>query len=108
DMSLLTSVTSFFFFKQKTAYEIGLGIPAEPLFRSRRAIMFMLVSWFGLTLPLLNAAGWFRGFRLLTRSAASSYLGEVISVWCSCCRDRFCSSSSRHLELVWRLETCRV
>eukprot|EP00456_Euglypha_rotunda_P042069 TRINITY_DN3274_c0_g1_i1.p1 TRINITY_DN3274_c0_g1~~TRINITY_DN3274_c0_g1_i1.p1 ORF type:complete len:190 (-),score=30.56 TRINITY_DN3274_c0_g1_i1:110-679(-) len=23
-----------FFFKQKTAYEIGLGIPAEPLFRS--------------------------------------------------------------------------
>src|SRR5262249_57058576 len=25
---------TFFFFKQKTAYEIGLGIPAEPLFRS--------------------------------------------------------------------------
>src|SRR5207247_2214113 len=25
----------------------------------RRAIMFMLVSWFGLTLPLLNAADWF-------------------------------------------------
>src|SRR5437868_9087579 len=25
---------SFFFFKQKTAYVIGLGIPAEPLFRS--------------------------------------------------------------------------
>src|SRR4026209_2187809 len=24
-----------FFFKQKTAYDIGLGIPAEPLFRSR-------------------------------------------------------------------------
>src|SRR5438552_9134256 len=24
----------FFFFKQKTAYEIGLGIPSEPLFRS--------------------------------------------------------------------------
>src|SRR5205809_3474329 len=24
-----------FFFKQKTAYELGLGIPAEPLFRSR-------------------------------------------------------------------------
>src|SRR3712207_8729971 len=30
---------SFFFFKQKTAYEIGLGIPAEPLFRSCRPIM---------------------------------------------------------------------
>src|SRR5699024_11490320 len=28
------SISSFFFFKQKTAYEIGLGIPAEPLFRS--------------------------------------------------------------------------
>src|SRR5690606_39325253 len=27
-------VICFFFFKQKTAYEIGLGIPAEPLFRS--------------------------------------------------------------------------
>src|SRR5207245_7686285 len=31
-VSLLTY--SVFFFKQKTAYEIGLGIPAEPLFRS--------------------------------------------------------------------------
>src|SRR5438132_2863436 len=29
------SAFSFFFFKQKTAYEIGLGIPAEPLFRSQ-------------------------------------------------------------------------
>src|SRR5947208_8455827 len=25
---------AFFLFRQKTAYEIGLGIPAEPLFRS--------------------------------------------------------------------------
>src|SRR4051794_41590038 len=38
----------FFFFKQKTAYEIGLGIPAEPLFRSRllnlllRLVAFLL------------------------------------------------------------------
>src|SRR5205814_3252315 len=32
----------FFFFKQKTAYEIGLGIPAEPLFRSRRRITIPL------------------------------------------------------------------
>src|SRR5260370_20887503 len=29
-------VLFFFFFKQKTAYEIGLGIPAEPLFRSNK------------------------------------------------------------------------
>src|SRR5438045_8312546 len=26
--------SNIFFFKQKTAYDIGLGIPAEPLFRS--------------------------------------------------------------------------
>src|SRR5207248_4856423 len=34
----------FFFFKQKTAYEIGLGIPAEPLFRSLllRLVAFLL------------------------------------------------------------------
>src|SRR5437588_3576675 len=32
----LDSVIFIFFFKQKTAYEIGLGIPAEPLFRSTR------------------------------------------------------------------------
>src|SRR5437588_138034 len=30
----MSSIFFFFFFKQKTAYEIGLGIPAEPLFRS--------------------------------------------------------------------------
>src|SRR5262249_56589237 len=29
----------FFFFKQKTAYEIGLGIPAEPLFRSNLKLL---------------------------------------------------------------------
>src|SRR5438045_8212494 len=32
----------FFFFKQKTAYEIGLGIPAEPLFRSLKTKMSLL------------------------------------------------------------------
>src|SRR5690606_40096898 len=34
---LTISILPIFFFKQKTAYEIGLGIPAEPLFRSRVA-----------------------------------------------------------------------
>src|SRR5947208_4494549 len=35
--SICIFVRSFaiFFFKQKTAYEVGLGIPAEPLFRSK-------------------------------------------------------------------------
>src|SRR5436305_13789267 len=31
----------FFFFKQKTAYEIGLGIPAEPLFRSISCLIWL-------------------------------------------------------------------
>src|SRR5207247_2677077 len=35
--SVPTRLASLFFFKQKTAYEIGLGIPAEPLFRSHKA-----------------------------------------------------------------------
>src|SRR5437870_10977945 len=35
--SCAKTATPIFFFKQKTAYEIGLGIPAEPLFRSRVA-----------------------------------------------------------------------
>src|SRR5262245_39103378 len=30
----------FFFFQQKTAYEFGLGIPADPLFRSDRLEAF--------------------------------------------------------------------
>src|SRR5205807_6475466 len=32
-----------FFFKQKTAYEIGLGIPAEPLFRSVSRLLNLLL-----------------------------------------------------------------
>src|SRR5205823_11230263 len=35
---LTTARYFFFFFKQKTAYEIGLGIPAEPLFRSDKTL----------------------------------------------------------------------
>src|SRR5205814_6427123 len=35
-LSASALICFFFFFKQKTAYEIGLGIPAEPLFRSPR------------------------------------------------------------------------
>src|SRR5205823_8274630 len=37
----------FFFFKQKTAYELGLGIPAEPLFRS-------LITLLNVTLIILT------------------------------------------------------
>src|SRR5689334_23633304 len=56
------SPSLFFFFKQKTAYEIGLGIPAEPLFRSvrcRLALLPFLIScliWLDLvaSLPLIK------------------------------------------------------
>src|SRR5699024_11673617 len=36
--------SSIFFIKQKTAYEIGLGIPAEPLFRSMDAVGALRLS----------------------------------------------------------------
>src|SRR6185436_4149971 len=65
-------------------------------------IMFMLVSWFGLTLPLLNAADWFRRIRLLKRLFVSSHLSEVIYVWCYCWRYCFCSCWWRHVYIVWR------
>src|SRR5262249_54536110 len=63
----------------------------------RRAIMFMLVSWFGLTLLLLNAADWFRLIRLLKRLFVSSHLSEGIYVWCYCWRYLFCSCSVRRV-----------
>src|SRR5690606_40498987 len=34
-----------FFFQQKTAYEIGLGIPAEPLFRSVIHLLMEAKHW---------------------------------------------------------------
>src|SRR5207249_11651184 len=74
--------------------EIGRASCSETV---RRAIMFMLVSWFGLTLPLLNAADWFRCIRLLKRLFVSSHLSEVIYVWCYCWRYCFCSCWWRHV-----------
>src|SRR5437870_7136347 len=37
--ALIIYLHHLFFFKQKTAYEIGLGIPAEPLFRSAKGAL---------------------------------------------------------------------
>src|SRR5207245_6747804 len=56
----------FFFFKQKTAYEFGLGIPAEPLFRSNRPINILCrVSLFlSMALCLLLRLFVFRLLRL--------------------------------------------
>src|SRR5438094_6087593 len=39
------ALAGFFFFKQKTAYEIGLGIPAEPLFRSNIYNNYFKAPW---------------------------------------------------------------
>src|SRR5690606_39857052 len=46
-----------FVFQQKTAYEVGLGIPAEPLFRSLLVLILLLMPtlnflpvWFALSL----------------------------------------------------------
>src|SRR5437868_8714568 len=50
----LEALLSFFFFKQKTAYEIGLGIPAEPLFRSRNNLISGVDRWIHLSTPLIR------------------------------------------------------
>src|SRR5438132_2541704 len=47
------SESEFFFFKQKTAYDIGLGIPAEPLFRSLCLIFKLAPSVCRMTFPIL-------------------------------------------------------
>src|SRR5437868_14677374 len=68
-----TSVLFFFFFKQKTAYEIGLGIPAEPLFR----------SWFALSLSRnrrrLKANQTGKKFRVGIKSNISTNRNNLIS-----------------------------
>src|SRR5689334_2107171 len=52
-MSILWMVTMMVVIIPSTTVSLLTSFPV------RRAIMFMLVSWFGLTLPLLNAADWF-------------------------------------------------
>src|SRR5436190_2412104 len=47
-------------------------------FPVRRAIMFMLVSWFGLTLPLLNAADWFRSEERFSRNAETDLVCRLL------------------------------
>src|SRR5207244_4750536 len=62
---LYPSTCVFFLFKQKTAYEIGLGIPAEPLFRSLRVSgIVMRLRMFLLLITFLKASHSFRN-RLL-------------------------------------------
>src|SRR5438270_14037523 len=79
-----------FFFKQKTAYEIGLGIPAEPLFRSGRhqkLIRLFLLVLILLLMPTLNFLPvWFAlsllRFRLPSRRSEERRVGkECRSGW---------------------------
>src|SRR5438067_4494208 len=42
---------TLFFFKQKTAYDLGLGIPAEPLFRSDPKFFACLVRFESSSVP---------------------------------------------------------
>src|SRR5436190_12858497 len=39
-MSVVVHCWCFFFFNQKTAYDVGLGIPADPLFRSGDPVLY--------------------------------------------------------------------
>src|SRR5688500_20357637 len=57
-----------FFFKQKTAYEIGLGIPAEPLFRSMRCLLINASSRLLLLISKHLILCIYLVFRILARS----------------------------------------
>src|SRR5699024_11738323 len=47
-------VRLFFFFNQKTAYESGLGIPAEPLFRSNIQTACLIMEGAEFTENIIN------------------------------------------------------
>src|SRR5438034_2241185 len=71
---------SLFFFKQKTAYEIGLGIPAEPLFRSVCRMTFPILASLLVRLVVLLP------FQLLRLSLAtpSRWTPLALSVFLHC------------------------
>src|SRR5262245_63341337 len=54
----LVELSFFFFFKQKTAYEIGLGIPAEPLFRSTWPYGYSMPIAVRYTQDAFSRSGW--------------------------------------------------
>src|SRR5262249_56272009 len=87
-----------FFFKQKTAYEIGLGIPAEPLFRSKRPAYSLQNTWpYGYSMPIavrytqdaFSRSGWLwpvdaKGEPLKARSEERRVGEECRSAWARC------------------------
>src|SRR2546427_11647881 len=70
--------TCFFFFKQKTAYEIGLGIPAEPLFRSGCLTVprLTLMSLIKMMLVRVAVAAFSKTFGLLRFLLRLSFLAK--------------------------------
>src|SRR5690606_39950375 len=89
----------FFFFEQKTAYEIALGIPAEPLFRSisittilkRRGCLTVprltLMSLIKMMLVMVSVAAISKTFGLLRFLLSLSFLAKcrllplLLSLW---------------------------
>src|SRR5205814_4668714 len=62
----------FFFFKQKTAYEIGLGISAEPLFRSNsHTVLDGIITTIMATIQRINIIGSREGSRNRRRLKAN-------------------------------------
>src|SRR5437660_2881386 len=60
-------IVIFFFFKQKTAYDIGLGIPAEPLFRSMALLILALLQRIFLMSSLMLLLVWLIFFMVLIK-----------------------------------------
>src|SRR5438067_10905692 len=89
-MNYYLLVLELFFFKQKTAYEIGLGIPAEPLFRSlkRRGCLTVprltLMSLIKMMLVMVSVAAISKTFRLLRFLLRLSFL----EIGRASCRER--------------------
>src|SRR5690242_21081001 len=63
-----------FFFKQKTAYEIGLGIPAEPLFRSVAFLLFLNPQCLASISRWITASSSWKRFCLFVCRALSSIM----------------------------------
>src|SRR5438132_7290854 len=61
------------FFKQKTAYEIGLGIPAEPLFRSNHETNINIID----VLPRTPGNNVYVGFMVWSNFTATKCRGLV-------------------------------
>src|SRR2546429_7378663 len=76
DSRKIVAYIVFFFFKQKTAYEIGLGIPAEPLFRSLTVPRLTLMSLIKMMLVMVSVAAISKTFGLLRFLLRLSFLAK--------------------------------